>query len=217
MGADSGAAVALPESVDRADGRSVIQSVPTAARARVLTVAEDLFTERGYTAVTLRDIAGALGMRQASLYHHAPGGKEQLYVEVTERGLERHRLALEAAIAGAGLSLQTQLLAAAGWLLSQSPIDLQRMNRSDMPSISPEHAERLEQQTYRSLLLPLDRAFRAAAERGEVRLPAGATLLAGAFLSIIEGLHDARRFARHVPAEMAAQLVTVLLDGLRPR
>ena len=42
---------------------------------RVLDVAERLFMDRGYSAITLRDIADELGMKQASLYYHFPGGK----------------------------------------------------------------------------------------------------------------------------------------------
>jgi AcrR family transcriptional regulator len=36
------------------------------ARERVLAAAERLFAERGYAAVTLRDIAAAVGIRHAS-------------------------------------------------------------------------------------------------------------------------------------------------------
>ena len=46
------------------------------ARERVLDGAAKLFTERGYAAVTLRDIAAEVGIRHTSLYHHVPGGKE---------------------------------------------------------------------------------------------------------------------------------------------
>ena len=37
------------------------------ARERVLGVAERIFSERGYRAVTLREIADELGMKKASL------------------------------------------------------------------------------------------------------------------------------------------------------
>jgi len=40
-----------------------------------------LFQERGYTAVAMRDIAEAAGMRTASLYYHFPS-KEELFVSV---------------------------------------------------------------------------------------------------------------------------------------
>ncbi len=133
-----------------------------AARERVLQAAERLFTERGYAAVTLRDIAEALGIRQASLYYHAPGGKEELFVQVTERGLERHRAGLETAISQAGEELREQLRAAARWLLSQPAMNFARMLRSDMPAIRESEANRLRLIAYQSLIAPLEAAFRPA-------------------------------------------------------
>ncbi len=188
------------------------------ARERVLAVAEELFAARGYAAVTLRDIAGRVGIRQASLYHHVPGGKEQLFVEVTERGLERHRLGLEGAIAEAEPSLRPQLRAAARWLLGQPPINLARLVRSDLPAIAPAHADRLVHASYRALLAPLEGAFVAAQQRGEVVLP-HPTLVSGSFLSIVEGIHDAGggRVVVRAKDVMADEMIDVLLDGLHPR
>lgn len=191
---------------------------PSPARERLLMVAEKIFAERGYASVTLRDVADRLGIRQASLYHHVPGGKEQLFVEVTERGLERHRRGLEEAIAGAEPALRAQLRAAARWLLSQPPVNVSRLVRSDMPAISPDHGDRLLHASYEALLAPLARAFVAAEERGEVALP-HPILLAGSFLFIVEGIHDAgggRDVGRPKEA-LADDMIDVLLDGLRPR
>lgn len=186
------------------------------ARERVLSVAEQLFSERGYKAVTLRDIAEALGIRQASLYHHFPGGKEELFVEVTERGLERHREALQRAIDEAGPDLRSQLQAAARWLLSQPPVDMNRMVRSDMPAISEPHAHRLTQAAFRALLAPLDRAFIQARDTGAYAIPSE-TLLSGSFLSIIEGIQLAERFSPMSREQMADEMIQVLLNGLRRR
>src|SRR5688500_2573667 len=124
----------------------------TEARERVLDAAEQLFAQRGYAAVTLRDIGAAVGIRHASLYHHAPGGKEALFVEVTERHLERHRAGLVSVIAAAEPDLRAQLHAAAGWLLSQPPMDLIRMTYSDMPAIAEAHAERLSWLAYGAMI-----------------------------------------------------------------
>src|SRR4051794_12705996 len=88
------------------------------ARQRVLNVAERLFNERGYASVTLKEIADELGMRQASLYYHVPGGKEALFIEVSERGFHRHRQGLEEAITGAASDLREQLRGAARWILA---------------------------------------------------------------------------------------------------
>jgi len=53
---------------------------------RILDVAEQLFAESGYAAVSVRDIAGRVGLNQASLYNHFPS-KQALYEAVLERGL----------------------------------------------------------------------------------------------------------------------------------
>lgn len=187
------------------------------ARTRVLNVAERLFGERGYGAVTLRDIAGELGIRQASLYYHVPGGKEQLYIEVTERGLYRHQAGLEAAIT-AGEDLEAQLKGTARWLLSQPPVNIGRMVHSDMPAIGKEHATRLIDVSFQCLLLPLARALMAAEARREISSQQP-VLLAASFINVIEGLWSAGG-GRPVPytnEEMADELIRVLLDGMRPR
>jgi AcrR family transcriptional regulator len=121
------------------------------AKKRVLDVAEQLFMERGYTAVTLRDIAQALNIKQASLYYHVAGGKEALFVEVLERNLARHRAGLQAALTAAGDSLRGKLMAVAQWLFSQPPMDFGRMMHSDLPALSAEQARRLERSIYEAL------------------------------------------------------------------
>ncbi|MBX6341840.1 MAG: TetR/AcrR family transcriptional regulator [Thermomicrobiaceae bacterium] len=199
----------------RGEGR-VTTASQSAARERVLDVAERLFSERGYKAVTLRDIAEELGIRQASLYHHAPGGKEQLFLEVTERGLARHRAGLERAIAEAAPDLRARLRAVARWLLAQPPVDLARLVRSDLPALSPEHEQRLVHATVWAILLPIQHAFREAREREGYRVP-NDRLLAGTFLSIIESIQIAERFTDHSPERMADAMIDVLVDGLRPR
>ena len=186
------------------------------ARQQVLKVAGQLFGERGYTAVTMRDIADALHIRQASLYYHAPGGKEQLFIEVTERSLESHRQGLEQALESAEPAIQAQLQGAASWLLSQPPLDLTRLFRTDLPAISEQQSYRLTKVAYHALLTPLERVITAAYERGEVRY-ADPTLMAGSFLSVIESIHDMHRYTQTPKPVLAQDIIEVLLDGLRRR
>ncbi|NJM41317.1 MAG: TetR/AcrR family transcriptional regulator [Anaerolineae bacterium] len=113
------------------------------AKARVLEAAETLFHTRGYKAITLRDIATAVGLNHASLYHHVPGGKEALYIEVMERTFRKHQAHLEEALAQAGPDLRAQLKAASRWMLSQPPIDFTRMMLADMTAISKSASKRL--------------------------------------------------------------------------
>jgi TetR/AcrR family transcriptional regulator len=69
---------------------------------RILDVAERLFAERGYAAVSVREIAGQVGLNQASIYNHFPS-KQALYEAVLERGLGP----LRDLLAQGGMSLLT--------------------------------------------------------------------------------------------------------------
>jgi AcrR family transcriptional regulator len=197
------------------------------ARERVLNTAEQLFSERGYAAVTLRDIADALGIKQASLYYHAPGGKQALFAEVTERGLHRHRHGLEHAIAEAAADADTnvaermkaQLNAAAHWLLSQPPLNLSRMAASDMPQLDHEVAAHLEHTAYQALMQPLAHIFVEAAQTGELRtevLSVEPSMLAGTLLASIASIHQLPNefFRNKDRVQHIAQLIDVLIYGL---
>jgi AcrR family transcriptional regulator len=50
-------------------------------RAQILDSASRLFSERGYHATSMRDLAGELGMQGGSLYAHI-SGKEELLIEI---------------------------------------------------------------------------------------------------------------------------------------
>lgn len=48
------------------------RALPASTRERILLVASELFATRGFHATTTREIAGAVGVRQPSLFHHFP-------------------------------------------------------------------------------------------------------------------------------------------------
>lgn len=190
------------------------------ARERVLDTAEQLFQERGYKSVTMRDIARELGMKQASLYYHVPQGKEQLYSEVTERGLRRHQVGLETAIHTAvSAGLEAQLHAAVRWVFSQPPMNLIKMMDNDMPELAEETQQRLEYLAYECLFQPLGMMFQQAVAQGEIRADVDSMRLTGTFLSLLEGI----QFASHhgqtnlPPVVMADEIIDIVLNGLRPR
>lgn len=188
----------------------------SAARERMLKVAERLFSERGYASVTLRDIANELGIRQASLYHHAPGGKEQIFVEVTERGLFRVRHELEEAARSAEPSLSSQFRAVALTLLDHPPIDLTRMTLSDMPQIDEEKARYLTSLAFHSLIEPIMGVLTNARSRAEVRTEEKYDpLVAVSFFTTIETIHIGEQYARMPTEEMAGVMIEVMCRGLR--
>ncbi|WP_019550920.1 TetR/AcrR family transcriptional regulator [Thermus scotoductus] len=59
----------------------------TATRNRILEEAARLFTEKGYEATSVQDLAEALGLSKAALYHHFRSKEEVLY-EISQQALE---------------------------------------------------------------------------------------------------------------------------------
>ncbi|GEM_PF-210247 len=70
-----------------------------ATAERLLDTAAALFAHKGYTATSTREIAAALGIRKASLYHHI-GSKEELLYGICQSSLDQIRQDVEAALAG---------------------------------------------------------------------------------------------------------------------
>lgn len=69
-------------------------------RERMLDAAGALIRERGYAAASLSDILEASEAPRGSLYHHFPGGKDELVLEATRRSVDRLTSILDAALAG---------------------------------------------------------------------------------------------------------------------
>lgn len=173
--------------------------------------------ERGYTAVKLKDIAQSLGIRQASLYHHVPGGKEALFVEVLSRSMARHKAGLEQAVAEAGPDWIAQLRAVARWLLSQPPMDLNRMVASDVQALNEANREAIMRVSYEAVVLPVVHIFNRAVALGLAR-PTDPELTAGSFLSIIQGVHAIRdEWTARSREELADEMIDVMIYGLANR
>ena len=51
---------------------------PTPRKLEIITIASALFKDRGFSAVTMRDIAKAMGIKAASLYNHIKNKEEIL-------------------------------------------------------------------------------------------------------------------------------------------
>ena len=187
------------------------------AYERVMDTAERLFARRGYNAVTLRDIAAEIGIHHTTLYHHVPGGKEQLYIDVVERNLAHHRQGLTGAIEEAPSDIRSQLRAVADWLLSQPPMDLVRMVYSDLPSIDADQAERLSRIAFETMLVPIETILRSARDQGVIEYE-DLILAAGTLIGMIESLYAVpKRPAMKSRQMMAYEMVDILLNGLRPR
>ncbi|ULH16519.1 TetR/AcrR family transcriptional regulator [Deinococcus sp. KNUC1210] len=66
---------------------------PLSRREQITLVASRLFSERGYHATSMRDLAAELGMQGGSLYAHI-SGKEELLIEIVNRAARQFDAAL---------------------------------------------------------------------------------------------------------------------------
>ncbi|MGY0387931.1 TetR/AcrR family transcriptional regulator [Nocardioides sp. WG-D5] len=56
-------------------------------REEILDISAGLFVDRGFAATSTRDIAEAVGIRQASIYYHYPSGKDEILAELLHRSI----------------------------------------------------------------------------------------------------------------------------------
>ena len=61
--------------------------VKSKSKTEILDLAIPLFAQSGYAGVSMRDIANAVGIKAASLYHHFPD-KQTLYLQAMARAFE---------------------------------------------------------------------------------------------------------------------------------
>ena len=100
-----------------ADG-AALPKPPTkseATRQSILHAAAGLFRQQGYAAVSLRDIAEAVGMKTGSLYYHF-NSKESLVEEILTLGTQGAMAASREAVAALGPGADpVDKLEAAAW------------------------------------------------------------------------------------------------------
>ncbi len=200
--------------MDDKGASALLETEIDSPRDRVLNAAEHLFMLRGFAAVTLRDIAGEVGIKHASLYHHVPGGKEELFVEVIKRSLNRHRDGIRHAMEQAKPDIRSRLHAISDWFLSQSPMDLVRMTRSDIPALSSDASGRLEQMTYEAILRPIEGILRTAHDAGEISVEQTG-LVAGGIVGMVQSLFSVPDYAlRPSRPQMGRDLIDAFIDGI---
>ena len=176
---------------------------------RIAMTAAPIFLARGYDGVSLRGLAKELGIQAASLYHHCPGGKQELYVRVLSTYLQDYRARMEAA---RGRSrFPAALFRLADWMLENPPVDAAAVLHA---SLGAEDERELTEALHASVLAPLASIIDEARDRHAVRRDVDPPLAAAAIVALIHGLGfthgDAPEARGHVHAGLR-----LLLDGVR--
>lgn len=190
-------------------------SVVNESRERMLDAAETLFMARGYAAIKLKHIAERLGVKESSIYYHFPKGKEELFIAVMHRNLDRHQAGIAQAIAGAGADWIAQLRTVCHWLVSQPAIDVMRMNKSDLPALDPAAATAIEDAIYQAIHVPLLHILNQAHQSGDAVIR-DAELIAGMFVSMTAAVDVIKNeWNPKTKVEMIDTLLESWINGLR--
>ncbi len=190
-------------------------------RRLILQMAQQLFMEHGYRAVSTRQIAASCGLTQPALYHHFKD-KQELYVAMALEELAKNRAALER-IARRGESIEERLLLAALYLLSVTQHDLNLMLHDIRSELAPEARATLNVAFLASIVAPIASLFEEGIAREQFRNAQqdGCDPLTAAFLfmSMVSNVL-AREQRGDIPAsqrdqrEQARQMIHILLHGL---
>lgn len=124
----------------------------------IVDVAEPLFLEAGYRGVSLQEICEGLGIKPASLYHHFPGGKEELYLAVIARRLSKVEEKVRE-LRAAHPDLSSLLTEFARWYLGEVRMNMFFMAEMDMHHLTVRGQERLKDISLRHVFRPLGEVF----------------------------------------------------------
>jgi len=106
-------------------------------RERLLATAAVMFRQRGYAGTSTRDLAAALGMQSASLYHYI-GSKEDLLFDLSREALEVIGARVAAALDGAEDPVERlRLLIRTHLVTALSDQDKHAVMLTEMHSLSP--------------------------------------------------------------------------------
>lgn len=186
-------------------------------RDRLLEVAARLFHAKGYSATSIRDLARALGLETASLYHYMDS-KESLLYEIARRCQERLLEAVEAVVRSprpALDKLRDFVRVHVTWMIQDR--DAYAVLLSEMKSLSGRRRQALVRlrDAYEERLM---RVLEEGQQQGVVRADVPVRYLRLALLNLLNWtLYWYRPDGPLGPAELAELLTSVFLDGVRPR
>jgi AcrR family transcriptional regulator len=137
-----------------------IQAPARSTRDRILDIALDLFTEKGYENTSLRDIADAMGFTKAAIYYHFRS-KEDIFMALHMRLHAAFGLHLEALTAEGGISTESwaDVLDRSADLLVENRklLAMHERNRAAFDSLHrKDHAEEHEELNDRLLAVVTD-------------------------------------------------------------
>jgi AcrR family transcriptional regulator len=185
-------------------------------KEKIMDTAEMLFTERGYKAVSIRDIADACQVTNAALYYHFDS-KEMLFEQVLETYTRKLAERMQAA-ADKGDTTKNKIAAILieyGQITADHRSPMFLMNHTGYKAQDEQHraaAARL----MKLLMAPLEGVLARAIAQGELCSPRGNFSLAAMLVGMLTGLYHHQRqcFGQGFSPKLVEQVVEVFWHGM---
>jgi AcrR family transcriptional regulator len=182
-------------------------------RARILSAARQLFTQYGFRAVSMQQIADTASVNKATLYHHF-ADKEALFVEVLRHEFDHVHKQFNPDSPEGG-SLRRQMLNVVNQIFTDPSPDIGRLMADLRQNVSEDKRAALFSQAsppWDSLTAMFDRA----AKQGEIK-PLDSALLSRLLFVMAASQSGWSKFGGcgQPDEQIAATLVDILLDGIR--
>jgi AcrR family transcriptional regulator len=162
-------------------------------KQRLLEVAEKLFTQHGYLAVSIRDIASAAGVTNAALYYHFPN-KDALFDEVIEHHADK--LAQSLQVAGSNADTPRKQVAAMLYEYTKNIPEQRSLLFSLRRPPDELHRKQFDRQHSRMvnrMLAPIEITLTSAVDQGELRNLSNEYSPATLLLGLLHGMLQHRR------------------------
>jgi AcrR family transcriptional regulator len=184
----------------------------SARREELTRIAARLFAERGYHGTSLADLAEALGIQKASLYHHI-ASKEDLLWEVARHGAAAFHAALDAVPDGLPATEKIRLALRAHLRVVTEQLDAATVFTREWRALTGARRETFiaERRRYEQRIRDL---FRDGVEGGELRSDLDVATAALLFLSAANWAYTWLRLGADTDG-LADRFFDVLLDGMR--
>lgn len=184
-------------------------------QAALVTVAAELFNQRGYDGTSMEDLAGRLGITKSAIYHHV-ASKEELLGLIVDRALERLDAAVDEAVSrpGRAITRLEDLVRASIAVL----VDRQAVVTVLLRVRGNTATEQVALQRRRALDRAVTRLVAEAIAEGDLRAELDPATTARLLFGLVNSLVEWYRPGSGATAAEVADAVAVLaFDGLRSR
>ncbi len=207
-----------PGAFSHREGDSMPATDSSTTRDRIIEQATRLFVSRGYHAISMREIAGAVGVTKAALYYHF-SDKEALFLAVLTASLDRLGAIIQAARATGGTTRE-QVREMLNGIFAQSPDQraIVRVARQEMAALSQQALEQFGRLYQARFIGQVEAMLADGVARRELREldPRQATwLFLGMIYPFLDAAHDPDAGTEEAALALA---LTIFFEGadLRP-